>query len=42
MQRLLRSARWDADAVRDDLRAYAAEHLGADGSVLVIDETPAS
>lgn len=38
MQRLLRSARWDADAVRDDLRAYAAEHLGADGSVLVVDE----
>ncbi|MGW9027084.1 IS701 family transposase [Streptomyces sp. NPDC055722] len=39
MQRLLRYARWDADAVRDDLRAYAAEHLGADGSVLVVDET---
>ncbi|MGW7672851.1 IS701 family transposase [Streptomyces sp. NPDC054775] len=38
MQRLLRYARWDADAVRDDLRAYAAEHLGADGSVLVVDE----
>ncbi|GAA4699696.1 hypothetical protein GCM10023324_63240 [Streptomyces youssoufiensis] len=39
MQRLLRNARWDADAVRDDLRAYAAEHLGTDGSVLVVDET---
>nr|WP_107409043.1 IS701 family transposase [Streptomyces misionensis] len=39
MQRLLRYARWDADAVRDDLRAYAAEHLAADGSVLVVDET---
>ncbi|MEH0628389.1 IS701 family transposase [Streptomyces stelliscabiei] len=39
MQRLLRYARWDADAVRDDLRAYAAEHLGADGSVLVVNET---
>ncbi|AKL64348.1 IS701 family transposase [Streptomyces sp. Mg1] len=38
MQRLLRYARWDADAVRDDLRAYAVEHLGADG-VLVVDET---
>lgn len=25
MQRLLRYARWDADAVRDDLRAYAAD-----------------
>jgi SRSO17 transposase len=35
----LRHARWDADAVRDDLRAYAAEHLGADGGVLVVDET---
>ncbi|MEW2548209.1 IS701 family transposase [Streptomyces sp. NPDC047002] len=39
LQRLLRYARWDADAVRDDLRAYAAEHLGTDGSVLVVDET---
>ncbi|MEV7864495.1 IS701 family transposase [Streptomyces hirsutus] len=39
MQRLLRYARWDADAVRDDVRAYAAEHLGADGAVLVVDET---
>ncbi|WPB96568.1 IS701 family transposase [Streptomyces malaysiensis] len=39
MQRLLRYARWDADAVRDDLRAYAAEHLGTDGAVLVVDET---
>ncbi|GEC05291.1 hypothetical protein SSP24_29460 [Streptomyces spinoverrucosus] len=39
MQRLLRSARWDADAVRDDLRAYAVEHLGTDGGVLIVDET---
>lgn len=39
MQRLLRYARWDADAVRDDLRAYAAEYLGIDGGVLVVDET---
>jgi SRSO17 transposase len=39
MQRLLRYARWDADAVRDDLRAYAADHLGGDGAVLVVDET---
>ena len=39
MQRLLRYARWDADAVRDDLRVYAADHLGADGSVLIMDET---
>jgi SRSO17 transposase len=39
MQRLLRYARWDADAVRDDLRAYAVEHLGADDGVLIVDET---
>ncbi|WP_375803510.1 transposase [Streptomyces sp. A012304] len=39
MQRLLRYARWDADAVRDDLRAYAAEHLGTDDAVLIVDET---
>ena len=30
---------WDADAVRDDLRAYAVEHLGDEGAVLVVDET---
>lgn len=34
MQRLLRYARWDADAIRDDSRAYAVDHLGADGAVL--------
>ncbi|MFF3389939.1 transposase [Streptomyces sp. NPDC002669] len=39
MRRLLRYARWDADVVRDDLRAHAAEHLGDDGAVLVVDET---
>ncbi|WP_430541581.1 IS701 family transposase [Streptomyces malaysiensis] len=39
MQRLLRYARWDADAVRDDIRAYAVEHLGADDGVLIVDET---
>lgn len=39
MQRLLRYARWDADAVRDDVRAYAVEHLGAEGAVLIVDET---
>ncbi|MFI6207421.1 transposase [Streptomyces sp. NPDC051041] len=39
MRRLLRYARWDADAVRDDLRAYAVEHLGTDGAVLIVDET---
>lgn len=39
MQRLLRYARWDAEAVCDDVRACAVEHLGADGGVLVVDET---
>ena len=31
--------RWDADAVRDDLRAYVAGHLGDPEAVLVLDET---
>lgn len=39
VQRLLNQAHWDADAVRDDLRAYVAEHLGDPRSVLVVDES---
>ncbi len=39
VQRLLDAARWDADAVRDDLRAYVVEHLGSPEGVLVVDET---
>ena len=39
MQRLLDAATWDADAVRDDLRAYIVEHLGTRDAVLVLDET---
>lgn len=39
MQRLLAGAKWDADAVRDDLRAYVLEQLGDPRAVLVIDET---
>ena len=39
MQRLLNHADWDADAVRDDLRAYVVEHLRDDAAVLVVDET---
>src|SRR4051795_7271088 len=39
MQRLLATADWDADQVRDDLRAYVVEHLGETTGVLVIDET---
>ena len=33
------AADWDADAVRDDLRAYVVEHLGDREAVLVVDET---
>lgn len=39
MQRLLRTARWDADEVRDDVRSYVSDHLGHPGGVLVPDET---
>jgi len=39
MQRLLAGAKWDTDAVRDDLQAYVLEHLGDPQAVLVIDET---
>jgi SRSO17 transposase len=39
VQRLLNAADWDADAVRDDLRAYVVEHLGAADGVLIVDET---
>jgi SRSO17 transposase len=40
VQRLLSAATWDADAVRDDLRAYVVDHLGDEASgVLIIDDT---
>jgi SRSO17 transposase len=39
MQRLLANAVWDADAVRDELRRYVVEHLGAEDGVLVVDDT---
>jgi SRSO17 transposase len=39
MQRLLATADWDPDQVRDDLRGYVVEHLGDAGAVLVVDET---
>jgi len=38
VQRLLNKARWDADAVRDDLRDYVLEHLGDASGVLVLTE----
>nr|WP_107470308.1 IS701 family transposase [Streptomyces sp. 3211] len=37
-QRLLNSSVWDADALRDDVRDYVADKLGA-GGVLIIDDT---
>lgn len=40
VQRLLNTAVWDADAVRDDLRAYVIERLGDEASgILIVDET---
>jgi SRSO17 transposase len=38
VQRLLNKARWDAAAVRDDLRDYVLEHLGDPSGVLVLTE----
>src|SRR5215207_5483107 len=39
-QRILNGSCWDADAVRDDLREYVVEHLGAkDTGILIVDET---
>ena len=38
-QRLLNAAQWEADAVRDDLRAYVIEHLGDPEAVLGVDES---
>src|SRR5258708_14299687 len=39
MQRLLSSAVWDTDGVRDDLRTYTLEHLGNQSAMVVIDES---
>jgi SRSO17 transposase len=39
VQRLLATAQWDADQVRDDLQTYVVEHLGHPEAVMVIDET---
>jgi SRSO17 transposase len=39
LQRVLDRSVWDADAVRDDLRAYVAAELGDPDGVLVVDET---
>ena len=39
VQDFLARMRWDADQVRDDLRAYVVAHLGDADGVLVLDET---
>jgi SRSO17 transposase len=39
VQDFLSRMRWDADAVRDDLRAYVIEHLGDVDAVMALDET---
>lgn len=39
MQRLLSEAVWDQDGVRDELRAFALEHLGHRDLIAAIDET---
>src|SRR6476469_11086984 len=39
MQDFLSRMRWDADQVRDDLRAYVVAQLGDTDAVLVLDET---
>jgi SRSO17 transposase len=39
MQRLLNFYRWDAGAVRDDLRSYVLDQLGDPAGVVVADET---
>jgi SRSO17 transposase len=39
MQRLLNTAAWDADEVREELRHYVVEELGTPQGVLVVDET---
>jgi SRSO17 transposase len=39
LQHLLARAKWDADAVRDDLRDYVVDAFGDPGAILVVDET---
>jgi SRSO17 transposase len=39
MQRLLRTAGWDVEGVRDDLRGYVLDQLGDPAGVFVVDET---
>ncbi|MGP3921540.1 IS701 family transposase [Nonomuraea sp. 10N515B] len=38
---LLNGAKWDADALRDEVRAYVLHHLGRPDGVLIADDTSA-
>jgi hypothetical protein len=39
MQRLLRTADWDVDGVRDELRGYVLDQLGDRSGVWIVDDT---
>jgi len=39
LQHLLSRARWDAEAVRDDVRGYVVDAFGEHDAILVVDET---
>jgi SRSO17 transposase len=39
IQQFLYRSPWEADAVRDEMRSYAVEHLGDREGVLIVDET---
>ncbi len=39
LQHLLARAKWDADAVRDDVRSYVIDAFGEPDAILVVDET---
>ncbi|WP_412775252.1 IS701 family transposase [Streptomyces violaceus] len=39
LQHLLSRARWDPDAIRDDLQVFVAERLGRPDGVLIVDDT---
>lgn len=39
LQRLLRSVRWDADPVREDVCGFVAERLGEADGVVIVDDT---
>ncbi|MER6548331.1 transposase [Streptomyces sp. NPDC001250] len=39
VQRLLNHSAWDEDAVRDDVRAYVVETIGAKDGILIGDDT---